>query len=82
LRSLIKTIRISHVARSATIVADMSLRSGLIFGVLSPLVLLAAPSADAAPGWLSPVSVSASEEGHQVGELRVAFDKQGDAVAV
>ncbi len=35
----------------------------------------------AAPAWLSPVSV-ASEESHDVREPQVAFDKQGDALAV
>ncbi|MGA2162993.1 MAG: hypothetical protein ABSH36_00820, partial [Solirubrobacteraceae bacterium] len=60
----------------------MSLRSGLILGVMCLLALLAAPSAGAAPGWLSPVTVSVSEEGHEVGEPRIAVDGQGDAIAV
>ncbi len=63
-------------------IADMSLRSGLILGVMCLLALLAAPSAGAAPGWLSPVTVSVSEEGHEVGEPRIAVDGQGDAIAV
>ena len=60
----------------------MSLKWVLILGGASLLALLAAASAGASPGWLSPVTVSASEEGHQASEPRVAFDKQGDAVAV
>jgi PKD repeat protein len=63
-------------------IAVMSLRSGLILGVVSLLALLVVASAGASPGWLSPVTVSVSEEGHQVSEPRVAFDKRGDAVAV
>jgi len=48
----------------------------------SLLALLAAPSAGAAPGWISPTRVSVSAEDHQASEPRVAFDERGDAVAV
>jgi hypothetical protein len=42
--------------------------------------LLAAPSAVAAPGWLAPANVV--EEAGGVGQLRIAVDGEGDAMAV
>jgi plastocyanin len=44
------------------------------------LALLVAPRANAAPAWLAPVDLS--EEGQKAGGPQVAFDGQGDAVAV
>jgi hypothetical protein len=57
--------------------ARFGIAGALACGVLTPLMV--AP-AGATPGWLSPVGVS--EEGPGVSRPRVAFDKQGDAVAV
>lgn len=61
-------------------IADMSLRLGLVLGVVSLLAVLTAPRVDAAPGWLSPTNFV--EEAGSVGHLRIAVDEQGDAMAV
>lgn len=67
----------------------MSLRSSMIFCAVSLLVLLAVPSAVAAPGWLAPIGVSGGPTaessggvwGGVPGEAHVAFDARGDALA-
>jgi hypothetical protein len=41
---------------------------------------MAVPSADAAPGWLAPIDISAA--GQQAGGPQVAVDRHGDAVAI
>jgi hypothetical protein len=70
----------AHAARSSAMIADMSLRLGLVLGVVSLLVVLTTPRVDAAPGWLSPANFV--EEAGSVGHLRIAVDEQGDAMAV
>ncbi len=74
------TTHTAHAARSSAMIADMSLRLGLFLGVVSLLALLVAPRVDATPAWLAPVGVSGGDQ--KVGEPRIAFDEQGDAVAV
>jgi hypothetical protein len=72
-------------------VAGMGLRSGLVSGVVSLLLLLGVPCADAAPGWLAPIGVSegpiAEDNGGGVwggvaGEPHIALDARGDTVAI
>jgi hypothetical protein len=54
---------------------------GIVAGLAALFAALpAVPSAIAMPAWLAPMSVS--EAGQQAGEPQVAFDTQGDAVAV
>jgi hypothetical protein len=78
--SLDGTRRIVHAARSTATIVDMSLRSGLIFGALSLLALVVAPSVHAVPGWLAPANFVGGAG--SVGHLRIAVDGQGDAMAV
>jgi hypothetical protein len=85
--SSLDTTRTTHAMRSAATIADMCLRFAVVGSVMMFLLaLLAAPSALAAPAWLAPVGVSEggsqAEGGHQASEPRVAFDEQGDALAV
>jgi hypothetical protein len=73
------TTHIAQAMRSAGMITSVSLRLTRVLCGAFLLSLLAVPSAVAAPGWLAPVGVA--EEGRQSGGPRVAFDKQGDAIA-
>lgn len=52
---------------------------GLVALACAGIALMTAPSADAEPGWLAPVSVS--EKAQSVSQPQVAFDTRGDAIA-
>jgi hypothetical protein len=73
------TTRTAQAMRSAGMVTSVSFRLTRVLCGAFLLSLLAVPSAVAAPGWLAPVGVA--EEGRQSGGPRVAFDRQGDAIA-